>query len=77
MSSINSQTDPFPQNNGLTYFVNNVRNLKRFHFLIPNYADEVSIQHFFYIALFQNLLQHEVFDTTYNLLRSMLGNTLI
>jgi len=56
MSSINSQTDPFPQSNGLTYFVNNVSNLKRFHILIPNYADEVSIQHFFYIALFQNLL---------------------
>ena len=47
MSSINSQTHPFPQNNksiqrsGLTYFVNNVsfeiiKNLKRFHILIPN-----------------------------------------
>jgi len=38
----------------LTYFVNNVsfeirRNLKCFHVLIVNYADEVSIQHFFCI----------------------------
>ena len=50
----------FPQSNysiqgsGLSYFVNNVsfeiiRNWKRFHILIANYADKVSIQHFFYI----------------------------
>jgi len=59
-NSMSIQTNPFPQSNnsiqgsGLTYFVNNVcfeiiRNLKRFHILIANYADEVSIQHFFYI----------------------------
>jgi len=89
MSSINSQTNPFPQSNnniqgsGLTYFVNKVcfeiiRNLKRFHILIANYADEVSIQHFFTSStLFQNLLHHEICDTSSDLRRSMLGNTLI
>ena len=53
-------TTCFPRSNNniqsscLTYFVNYVsfeiiRKLKRFHILIANYADKVSIQHFFYI----------------------------
>jgi len=55
MSTINSQTNLFPQSNnsiqgsGLTYFVNNVsfeiiRNLKRIYILIANFIESQGIR---------------------------------